>query len=87
MLLVPPPPLCFPPPPFCSPSLLLPSPMPPSVPVTLKVKVISHLLLSTSPSRAALLWCRLALSLLLSQVSGDFWGSQEAVRERLALQG
>lgn len=50
MLLVPPLPVRFPPPPVCSPSLLLPSPMPPSVPVTLKVKGISHLLLSTSPS-------------------------------------
>ena len=70
MLLVPPPPLRFPLPPFCSPSLLRPSPMPPSVPMTLKVKVISHLLLSTSLSGAALLWCRLAPSLLLSQGRG-----------------
>ena len=47
MLLVLPLPVLFPPPPVCSPSLLLPSPMPPSVPVTLKVKGLSHLLLSS----------------------------------------
>lgn len=53
----------FPPPPFCSPPFSCPLLCPGSVPVTLKVKVISHLLLSMSLSGAsALLWCRLAPS-------------------------